>query len=149
MSTTPVWPIVILAIAVFFNSFREAHSKDPDTYFDGTDMTHTWTGYKVHHTIDQVSYGISDDQIYLAVAARASEGFVGIGIAKSGGMHGAILDEQFPLRDDCESWTLLTSQMKGVFLIFEAVRLLDTGDTQNRLIVEDGAPSILASLRLE
>jgi hypothetical protein len=41
----------------------------------------------VHHTIDQVSYGNSDDQIYLAVAGCVSQGFVGFGIAKSGGMH--------------------------------------------------------------
>jgi hypothetical protein len=37
MRPTLVWHIVVLVITVFFSSFRQAHSEDPFTYFDGND----------------------------------------------------------------------------------------------------------------
>jgi hypothetical protein len=105
-------------------------------------------------------WNITNDSIYLAVAARAT-GWVGFGIAESGGMKGAdpvifmaagkslfdshILEERFPLPDGCQSWTLLNSQTDGGFLIFEAVRLLDTGDPQDHPIIEDGDPGLAPS----
>lgn len=51
---------------------------------------------------------------------------------------GYILDERVVMPDDCQSWTLLNSTNNGGFLIFEAKRLLDTGDTQDRPIPQDG-----------
>jgi hypothetical protein len=99
----------------------------------------------------------------VAVAARA-KGWVGFGIAESGGMKGAdsvifmaaddalidsyILEERLPIPDDCQSWTLLNSQTDGGFLIFEAVRLLDTGDPRDRPIVEDGDAGLTEPSRI-
>jgi hypothetical protein len=51
---------------------------------------------------------------------------------------GYILDERVVMPNDCQSWTLLNSTNNGGFLIFEAKRLLDTGDTQDRPIPQDG-----------
>lgn len=56
-----------------------------------------------------------------------------------------ILDERLPIPDDCQSWTLLNSVNDGGFLIFEAVRLLDTDDTQDHPISQDGELSSPAS----
>jgi len=56
-----------------------------------------------------------------------------------------ILDERLPLPDDCQSWKLLNSTTDGGFLIFEAVRLLDTGDTQDHPIPQDGGLATPAS----
>lgn len=53
---------------------------------------------------------------------------------------GHILDERLVFPDDCQDWTLLNSTNDGGFLIFEAVRLLDTGDSQDRPVVQDGEP---------
>jgi hypothetical protein len=164
--------VFLLVVAVFSNGF--ANAQDPVTYFDGTDHDAylKWlqdssyerstflpspegpsTGAALH-------WNITNDSIYLAVAARAT-GWVGFGVAESGGMKGAdsvifmaadnalidsyILEERLPIPDDCQSWTLLNSQTDGGFLIFEAVRLLDTGDPQDRLIVEDGDQALPSS----
>lgn len=103
-------------------------------------------GVAIHWTIDDES-----SRILLAVAARA-EGWVGFGLAEAGGMRGAdmilfeteeggrlvdshVLSEPVPLEDDCQSWTLRRShQTDDGYLIFEAVRLLDTNDPQDRAI---------------
>lgn len=58
---------------------------------------------------------------------------------------GYILDERVVLPDDCQSWTLLNSTTAGGFLIFEAKRLLDTGDTQDHAIPQDGELTTAAS----
>lgn len=58
---------------------------------------------------------------------------------------GYILDEREVLLDDCQSWTLVNSTNKGDFLIFEAKRLLDTADTQDRPIPQDGELTTPAS----
>ncbi|KAI2497878.1 copper type II ascorbate-dependent monooxygenase [Fragilaria crotonensis] len=42
-----------------------------------------------------------------------------------------------PMPDDCQSWTLVNSVTQDGFIIFEAYRLLDTGDTQDRPITDD------------
>ena len=95
--------------------------------------------------------------IHLAVAARAS-GWVGFGMAESGGMRGAdiilftaennklldthVLDQlATPIKDECQSWTLTNSITSGDdgFIIFEASRLLDTGDSQDRPIINDAS----------
>jgi hypothetical protein len=92
--------------------------------------------------------------IQLAVAVRAT-GWVGLGIAESGGMLGSdialftaateTLQDSYvldvygpPTPDDCNDWTLINStQTTDGFLIFEATRLLDTGDPQDRAIIDD------------
>ena len=42
-----------------------------------------------------------------------------------------------PFPDDCQSWTWDSSIVESNLLIFEAGRLLDTGDEQDRRIVDD------------
>jgi hypothetical protein len=93
--------------------------------------------------------------LILAIAAMA-EGWVGFGIAESGSMRGAdiilftaetnelvdsyVLDDLVtPFPDDCQSWTLHDSFADGGFIIFQASRLLDTGDTQDRSIINDSS----------
>jgi hypothetical protein len=100
-----------------------------------------------------VHWSIEGDSIFLAVAARAT-GWLGFGLSENGGMQGAdmviftaaepdelsdsyVMEERFPLKDDCQSWSLLNSQAEGGFLIFEATRLLNTGDPQDRVIMND------------
>ena len=161
--------VLILVVAVFLSGIAKAIAQDPVTFFNGTnhDAYLKWlqgseyqrstflpspagpmTGVALH-------WNITNDSIYMAVAARAM-GWVAFGIAESGGMKGAdaiifmaadnvlidshILEERFPLPDDCQSWMLLNSQTDGGFLIFEAVRLLDTGDPQDHPIIQDGDP---------
>jgi len=108
-------------------------------------------GVAVHWTLDSKF-------IHLAVAARAT-GWVGFGIAESGGMLGsdivlfeaesnALTDSYVlnvagaPIPDDCQNWALVSSQSEGGFLIFEAKRLKDTGDPQDRPIKDDSTLDI-------
>jgi hypothetical protein len=98
-------------------------------------------------------WSIEGDSVFLAVAARAT-GWVGFGLSENGGMQGAdlvlftaaepdklsdsyVLEERVPVKDDCQNWTLLNSKSEGGFLIFEATRLLNTGDPQDRIIMND------------
>jgi hypothetical protein len=79
-----------------------------------------------------IHWDTEDDTIYIGVAARADGwGWVGFGIAESGGMQGAdpvifraldnsliaahILDEGLPVVDDCQDWKLNYSQTCGGF----------------------------------
>lgn len=106
-------------------------------------------GVALHWSIDQAT-----EMIHLAVVARAT-GWVGVGIAETGGMLGSdialytaktmelqdthVLDTKVkPTEDDCNDWTLVnaTNTVNG-FLIVEMTRLLDTGDPQDRPIVND------------
>jgi hypothetical protein len=108
-----------------------------------------------------VHWSIEGDSIFLAVAARAT-GWVGFGLSENGGMQGAdvvlfraaepdklsdsyILEERVPVKDDCQNWSLLNSKVEGDFLIFEATRLLNTGDPQDRVIMNDAAFAIAPS----
>jgi DOMON domain len=105
------------------------------------------SGVALHWTID-------GETMQLAVAARAT-GWVGFGLGESGSMLGAdivlysaesnqlvdsyVLDEaRMPYRDECQSWTLIHSTVEDGFIIFEASRLLNTNDTQDRVLVDDG-----------
>jgi hypothetical protein len=100
-----------------------------------------------------VHWSIEGDSIFLAVAARAT-GWLGFGLSENGGMQGAdvviftaaepdaltdsyITEVRFPVKDDCNNWSLLNSKAEGGFLIFEATRLLNTGDPQDRVIMND------------
>jgi len=104
------------------------------------------TGVALHWSTDESS-------IRIAVAAQAT-GWCAIGLAESGSMKGAdivmftgetnelvdsyVLDQLvMPFPDDCQSWTLLNTTVEGGFVIFEATRLLDTGDSQDRPILDD------------
>lgn len=76
------------------------------------------------------------------------------GLAEAGSMRGAdtvmfsaqskelvdgyVLDDLVkPFPDACQSWTLLNSTVGEEFIMFEASRALDTGDTQDRVFVDD------------
>ena len=100
-----------------------------------------------------VHWKLDNDNIYIAVAARAT-GFVGFGLAEGGGMRGAdvvifetanpgqlrdahVLDERIPVDDVCQDWVFVDSHEDGGFLIFEAYRKLDTTDTQDHKIIND------------
>jgi hypothetical protein len=95
-------------------------------YSSSSDVTQ---GFAVHWKVDE-------DNIYLAVAARAT-GWVGFGLAETGGMRGAdmiifetnnatqirdahVLDERFPVDDICQDWILRDSSIEDGFVIFEA-----------------------------
>jgi Copper type II ascorbate-dependent monooxygenase, N-terminal domain/DOMON domain len=103
-------------------------------------------GVALHWTIE-------GETIKLAVAAHAS-GWVAFGLGESGSMLGAdivmysaasnelvdsyVLDQTIiPYRDECQSWTLIDSTATDGFIIFEASRPLDTGDSQDRAIDDD------------
>jgi hypothetical protein len=104
---------------------------------------------------------VGDEYLHLAVAARAT-GFLGLGIAEAGGMEGAdlllyetaypvtvrdahVLDERYPVTDDCQDWQCVDSFMDAGFLIVQVERLLDTGDPQDRKIVRDNQDFMAAT----
>jgi len=104
---------------------------------------------------------INETHLHIAVAAKA-EGWVGLGFSENGGMRGAdivyfeaqtpnnvtdsyVLSDRFPLVDDCQDWTLTRSFSGDGFLIFEASRLLDTGDDQDRPLIYDAPETSVAS----
>ena len=151
------------------------NAADPSSYFGGTNIAtyldwvdkssyerHAWIesssdsslGVAIHWTTD-------DTHIQLAVAANAT-GWVGFGLAESGSMRGAdiimytaetdelvdsyVLDDLVtPLPDDCQSWTLVNSITQDGFIIFEATRALNTGDSQDRIIIDDSSNIIPAT----
>jgi Copper type II ascorbate-dependent monooxygenase, C-terminal domain/Copper type II ascorbate-dependent monooxygenase, N-terminal domain/DOMON domain len=105
-----------------------------------------------------VHWSIQDSEIHLAVVARAT-GWAAFGFAESGSMRGAdiimftaetktlvdsyVLDELVtPFPDECPSWELTNSVVDDGFIIFEAKRLLDTGDAQDRTIIDDSITAI-------
>lgn len=113
----------------------------------------TTQGFAVHWKIDE-------ENVYIAVAARAT-GWVGFGLAETGGMRGAdmvifesanpnqirdahVLDVRFPIDDTCQDWILQDSNMNDGFIIFEAYRKLNTKDAQDREIINDSNPVIPA-----
>ncbi|KAL3908590.1 MAG: hypothetical protein SGILL_008427 [Bacillariaceae sp.] len=119
-------------------------------FLKGQDPDRPEDGAAVHWKIDE-------DYLYLAVAARAT-GWVGFGIREAGGMQGTDMvlfeaanpnvlidaytnDERFPQPDDCASdWEMVESHLdlEG-FLVFEARRLLDTKDPQDKKILDDSS----------
>ena len=114
-------------------------------------------GLAMHWRIDNET-----QRLHIAVAA-AAQGWVGLGLAENGGMRGAdivlfeasnpeevtdayVLQERLPLVDDCQDWTLTRSFTDNDgFLIFEANRLIDTGDKQDRPLINDALESSVAS----
>jgi Copper type II ascorbate-dependent monooxygenase, C-terminal domain/Copper type II ascorbate-dependent monooxygenase, N-terminal domain len=87
-----------------------------------------------------------------------------IGISEAGGMKGAdivlfeagtkklidshVLDANaMPIKDDCQSWHLISSFVGHEFIIFEASRAIDSGDTQDRPFQND-AEAFTAATRV-
>jgi Copper type II ascorbate-dependent monooxygenase, C-terminal domain/DOMON domain/Copper type II ascorbate-dependent monooxygenase, N-terminal domain len=107
--------------------------------------TVTGTGAAIH-------WSIVGKEIRLGVAVRAT-GWAAFGFSENGGMRGAdiviynakadqimdahVLEDLLPLEDVCQDWKLKKSQSQNGFLIFEASRLLDTGDKQDRPLLND------------
>ena len=106
-------------------------------------------------------WSTNESHVQLAVACKAT-GWVGFGLAEAGGMRGAdivlysaatdvlvdsyVLDELvYPMPDDCQSWTLVRSLAEDGFIIFEANRLLDTGDSQDHIIIDDSNETVIAT----
>jgi DOMON domain/Copper type II ascorbate-dependent monooxygenase, N-terminal domain len=106
---------------------------------------------------------VDEENVYIAVAARAT-GWVGLGLAETGGMKGAdmvlfetanpgqvrdahVLDELLPITDDCQDWIFVNSRSEGGFIIFEGYRKQQTLDTQDHEIIND-IDSIIESQRL-
>jgi hypothetical protein len=103
--------------------------------------------------------------IQIAVAARAT-GWIGFGLSENGGMRGAdmvlfagdgenykltdahVLQDLYPIEDECQNWELVNGIIKGGFIIFEAIRQLDTGDLQDRKIVDDSDLSVAPTMIL-
>jgi hypothetical protein len=99
-----------------------------------------------------VHWKISNGKIYLAAGVEAS-GWLALGISESGGMPGSDiflfesatgkLTDHYaqayakPTLDDCQNWNLTSSLKTSGFVLFEAFRDLDTGDTQDRAIKDD------------
>ena len=97
-------------------------------------------------------WSIKDDTIEIALVTQAT-GWIGFGIAEAGGMPGAdimmyeastnkLVDAYATsyaasIADDSQDWMLINSNVAG-YIIVEAQRLLDTGDSQDRPIVNDG-----------
>jgi hypothetical protein len=118
-------------------------------YIPGADPNKPENGAAIHWKVD-------GDFVHLAVAARAT-GWLGFGIAEAGGMLGADMaiftasrpneivdaytsDWRQPQTDDCSNnWELVSSLVdtEGGFLMFEVKRLLNTGDPQDKVIVND------------
>ena len=115
----------------------------------------TTQGFAIHWKVD-------DENLYLAIAARAV-GWVGFGLAETGGMKGAdmvifetayptkirdahVLDVRFPIDDVCQDWVLRDSTIDDGFIIFEVYRKLNTTDTQDRAIIDDSNPVIPAQI---
>jgi hypothetical protein len=100
--------------------------------------------------------GTNASTLHLAVAAAAS-GWVGFGISDAGAMPGAdiivyeaasnLLQDYYatsferPVVDACASdWTMTNSVVATEgFLAFEAYRLVDTGDPQDRALIDDSS----------
>jgi len=105
-----------------------------------------------------IDWAVNQTHIRLAVAAPAM-GHLGFGIAdSSGGFLGADMvfmetgnldslrdtyttDEEKPQTDDCAGdWELVSSGIFPQGIGFETVRLLDTGDSQDKIIMNDSNP---------
>lgn len=113
-------------------------------------------GVAVHYRTDETSR-----RIYLGLAVRAT-GWLGFGIAEVGGMLGAdmlifesahpdvvldahVLDVRVPVMDECQDWVLTSSQVDvddGLMMI-HVHRALDTGDFQDRRIVNDLSDAVI------
>jgi hypothetical protein len=96
---------------------------------------------------------VDGNDFHIAFATMAT-GWAAFGIAEAGGMFGAdvvsfaaskptelvdgyILDDRQVLVDDKQDWTLISSTVEDGWIIVEATRKLNTGDTQDHIIKND------------
>mmetsp|Transcript_4381 Transcript_4381/g.10303 ORF Transcript_4381/g.10303 Transcript_4381/m.10303 type:complete len:599 (-) Transcript_4381:246-2042(-) len=111
-----------------------------------------------------VFWKINGDEINFAIAARAT-GWLAFGISEAGGMLGSdvvyyetanpdqVVDSYImenraaPLKDDCQSWNLISKTISDGWIILEVNRKLDTEDHQDHKIVND-AGGFFAPTRL-
>ena len=167
---------LLFSVTVWWWLGSVANAQTPSDYFGGLnhDAYLSWSNTSSNSYVTSVflessanategvavHWTLNATHIHLAVAARAT-GWVGFGIAESGGMRGAdivlfeaetktltdthVLDDLvMPITDICQNWELVGSQTEGGFIIFEATRLLDTGDTQDRHIINDSTLDVAA-----
>ena len=167
---------LLFSVTVWWWLDSVANAQTPSDYFGGLnhDAYLSWSNTSSYSYVTSVflessanatkgvavHWTLNATHIRLAVAARAT-GWVGFGIAESGGMRGAdivlfeaetktltdthVLDDLvMPITDICQNWELVGSQTEGGFIIFEATRLLDTGDTQDRPIINDSTLDVVA-----
>ena len=102
-----------------------------------------------------VHWRLDSQYIHLAIAVRAT-GWAGFGISEAGGMLGSdmalfvkskptqitdahVVENRLPADDDCQQdWEFVASYVDETdFLMFETRRRLDTGDPQDKSIVDD------------
>lgn len=164
----------LLTIGAIYSAFVVDAQQDPSSYFSG-DNNEAYTDWLQQQSYEMASFITSNSgeigvalhwttdetKIKIAIAAKAT-GWVGFGLAESGSMLGAdivmftaetgelvdsyVLDQSvMPIPDDCQSWTLINSITEGGFVIFEAERLLDTGDSQDRAFLDDSSELIVPS----
>jgi hypothetical protein len=105
-----------------------------------------------------IHWAVNETHIHLAVAAP-STGYLGFGLTgASGGFRGMDMvflesenpeslrdtyttDDGKPQTDDCAGdWELVHSKITSKAMGFEAIRLLDTGDAQDKKITNDSNP---------
>jgi Copper type II ascorbate-dependent monooxygenase, N-terminal domain/DOMON domain/Copper type II ascorbate-dependent monooxygenase, C-terminal domain len=148
-------------------------SFETHSYFDGIDNQpyltwlkgksfdrHMWLPSPRNPTLGvALHWTIEEPYIRLGIAAKAL-GWVGFGISEAGGMRGSdivlynvetnelidsyVLDDLVtPFPDDCQNWNLISSVTDDAFILLEVRRLLDTGDSQDRPIIDDSNELVL------
>lgn len=105
-----------------------------------------------------IHWNIQDGSLYMAAIAKAT-GWLSFGLSEAGGMPGAdllvyevahptlvtdghILDNREINVDDCQDWVYVDARQGEEFLMVEARRLLNTGDSQDREIMQDDSLDI-------
>ncbi|CAM9538151.1 unnamed protein product, partial [Choristocarpus tenellus] len=126
--------------------------------FDGSTYLRSTTLHEnmsIYWTID-----IDLGTIQLAVHAKGVSGWVGFGVSELGGMEGSdivyyeresgMLTDSYatadtiPTTDECPGdWTLLSAEEGANYLVFEAVRLLNTGDDHDWALIDDSVEGAL------
>jgi hypothetical protein len=131
------------------NAIAANHSHSVYLYHSPDDEDH---GMAIHWSI------VNNDTIRLALAARAT-GWMALGFSENGGMYGSdvvyweaekpdilndayILDTRGVSLDDCQDWKLIASQQDDEFIMIQASRLLNTSDTQDRVLQYDASVEI-------
>jgi dopamine beta-monooxygenase len=164
--------IFALAAAFLPCFIRPLHAQDVSFVFPGSDnevyvswlanVSYNKSAYLPSTSSEgegvAIHWNIKDSMIHLAVVAPAT-GWAAFGFAEAGAMRGAdiimysaetdtlvdsyVLDQSVkPFPDECQSWELINSVVEGGLIIFEAKRLLDTGDTQDRSVIDDSITAI-------
>ncbi|CAM9945366.1 unnamed protein product [Scytosiphon promiscuus] len=146
-----------LASAIFSSGYlalSSAQDFDGSSYYRNVSMD---ANLDMFWTIDSEAATIR-----VAVHAKSTSGWVGIGMSEMGGMEGAdilyfesstgnITDAYSivagtPIVDECtQDWTLLSAEVVDGSIVFEAERALDTGDVQDRVFEDDTREEVSAT----